>query len=269
MDSLQMNCIERVLIVTRDLTIARQRWAESGFALSAITADRINRVRVAQFAAGAITLELFEPLDDAALAASPGGALLNRFGGVEGVTGWIWGCARLAPNAQAPVATSIVDLRESFPGTFTAVEEEPRSFEERKAGCQRRFGPNTNGIAYLDHIVIMVPDLPSAIAGLESLGLQCKRVRDAGRGRKQAFFRLDQTVLEVVGPSPDKVGVWGLAFMCGDLDHAVATARAAGLQATEPKTAVQGGRIARVVEPLSGVAIAYLEAPQADSVARD
>src|SRR5271166_4961020 len=176
MDSLQINCIERVLIITRDLTIARQRWTEAGFALSAIATDQVNRVRFAQFAAGAITLELFEPLDGAALAAPLGGQLHNRFGVVEGVTGWIWGCARLPPNAGVPVARSIVELPVSLAGTFTAAEEERRSFEERKAGCQRRFGPNPNGVAYLDHIVIMVPDLPTAIAAQQSLGLQCKRV---------------------------------------------------------------------------------------------
>ena len=48
--------------------------------------------------------------------------------------------------------------------------------------------------------------------------------------------------------------------MCSDIAKAVASARAEGLQATEPKLAIQGGQIARIVEPLDGVAIAFMQA---------
>jgi predicted enzyme related to lactoylglutathione lyase len=47
--------------------------------------------------------------------------------------------------------------------------------------------------------------------------------------------------------------------MCSDIAQAVATARANGLQATEPKLAIQGGQIARIVDPLDGVAIAFMQ----------
>ena len=47
--------------------------------------------------------------------------------------------------------------------------------------------------------------------------------------------------------------------MCTDIASAVATARAAGLHATEPKLAIQGGQIARIIEPLDGVAIAFMQ----------
>ena len=49
--------------------------------------------------------------------------------------------------------------------------------------------------------------------------------------------------------------------MCTDIAKAVAIARENGLQATEPKKAIQGGLIARIVEPLDGVAVAYMQAP--------
>ena len=47
--------------------------------------------------------------------------------------------------------------------------------------------------------------------------------------------------------------------MCADIAQAVATARTNGLQATEPKLAIQGGQIARIVEPLDGVAVAFMQ----------
>ena len=48
--------------------------------------------------------------------------------------------------------------------------------------------------------------------------------------------------------------------MCTDIASAVATARVGGLEATEPKLAIQGGQIARIVAPLDGVAIAFMQA---------
>ncbi len=84
----------------------------------------------------------------------------------------------------------------------------------------------------------------------EKIGLPCKRIREAGSGVRQAFFKLEQTVLEIVGPGRGTPQVWGLAFMCKDIRRAVDIARANGLEATEPKTAIQGGKIARIVKPL-------------------
>jgi predicted enzyme related to lactoylglutathione lyase len=265
MDELQISFIERVLILTKDLKAARRRWTGAGFAVGEISEDSLHHVRFARFAVGAITLELYELLD-ATLAAPLGAALLNRLGRVEGVTGWIWGCVRPAHRAQQPSKDCpMVELPEGLAGTFTAAEEKRGSFEERRVEGQRHFGPNPNGVTYLDHIVIMVPDLAAAMATQESAGLPCLRVREAGSGLKQAFFKLEQTVLEVVGPAPKRPGVWGLAFMSDDIDQALATARAAGLQATAPKFAIQGGRIARIVEPLDGVEVAFMEAPKKGS----
>ncbi len=107
----------------------------------------------------------------------------------------------------------------------------------------------------------MTPVLDDAIAAHESIGIPCKRIREAGRGMRQAFFKLEQTVIEMVGPAREQPGCWGLAFMCSDIAMAVATAREGGLETTEPKAAIQGGKIARIVEPLDGVAIAFMEAP--------
>jgi predicted enzyme related to lactoylglutathione lyase len=49
--------------------------------------------------------------------------------------------------------------------------------------------------------------------------------------------------------------------MCSDIARAVAVVRENGLAATEPKPAVQGGLIARIVDPIEGVSIAFMQAP--------
>jgi predicted enzyme related to lactoylglutathione lyase len=105
----------------------------------------------------------------------------------------------------------------------------------------------------------MTPVLEDALAAHEAIGVPCKRIREVGNGARQAFFKLEQTVLEIVGPARGRPGCWGLALMCSDIVRAVATVRAGGLQATQPKLAIQGGQIARIVEPLDGVAIAFMQ----------
>ncbi len=134
----------------------------------------------------------------------------------------------------------------------------------RRANLERLCGANQNTVDYLEHIVVMTPSLEDAIAAHEKIGLPCKRIREAGVGVRQAFFKLEQTVLEIVGPGRGVPQVWGLAFMCTDISRAVDVARTGGLEATAPKTAIQGGKIARIVNPLDGVAIAYME-PSASS----
>ena len=128
-----------------------------------------------------------------------------------------------------------------------------------RALLEKFCGTNLNTVDYLEHIVVMTPSLEDAIAAHENIGLPCKRIREAGGGMRQAFFKLEQTVLEIVGPARGEPHAWGLAFMCKDIRRAVDFARRHGLEATEPKVAIQGGKIARIVTPLDGVAIAYME----------
>jgi predicted enzyme related to lactoylglutathione lyase len=115
-------------------------------------------------------------------------------------------------------------------------------------------------VEFLEHIVVMAPALDHAIAIQEALGIPCRRIREVGNGTRQAFFKLEQTVIEVVGPTRDRAGCWGLAFMCTDIARAVGVVRGNGLPATEPKPAVQGGLITRIVDPIDGVSIAFMQA---------
>jgi predicted enzyme related to lactoylglutathione lyase len=146
-----------------------------------------------------------------------------------------------------------------LPGVWTGNAPIDSDLATRRANLEKLCGTNENTVDYLEHIVVMTPSLEEAIAEHEKIGLPCKRIREAGGGVRQAFFKLEQTVLEIVGPGRGTPQVWGLAFMCKDIRHAVDIARSGGLEATEPKTAIQGGKIARIVAPLDGVAIAYME----------
>jgi predicted enzyme related to lactoylglutathione lyase len=235
-------------------------------------------MRIARLAAGAVEIDLCE-LDshgDAGFLTAPLREAVENRGGI---IGWTWGIKSVAASdaqdskraisnqsivmpglSELPEPTTCVEqLASGLPGVVTAVEKTHLDIESRRLMLREVCGPNSNSVDYLEHIVVMTPSLDDAIAAHEAVGVPCKRIREVGNGARQAFFKLEQTVLEVVGPARGKPGCWGLALMCTDIASAVATARAGGLQATEPKLAIQGGQIARIVEPLDGVAIAFMQ----------
>jgi len=112
--------------------------------------------------------------------------------------------------------------------------------------------PHPNGIAAIDHVVAISPDLERTVTALRAAGLDLRRVREeptpAGAPR-QAFFRLGATILEVVqeppeaierGGGPDRPAFfWGLALVAPDLE---ATVAGLGDRAGEIRDAVQPGR---------------------------
>jgi len=218
-------------------------------------------------AAGAVEIDLceVEADGDAGPIAAPLREAVKNGGGI---IGWVWGFkGEPAASEQSIVlpglseaTTSAEMLSSGLPGVVTAAAKTTLDIESRRLMLRELCGPNANSVDYLEHIVVMTPVLSDAITANEAVGVLCKRIREVGNGARQAFFKLEQTVLEVVGPARGKPGCWGLALMCDDIANAVATARAGGLQATEPKLAIQGGQIARIVEPLDGVAIAFMQA---------
>jgi len=275
---LKIGFIERVIVAVRGLDAAREQWARAGFALQP-GETRAHGVAWARLAAGAIEIDLCSTTEpgDGPLAAAIEDAAAR--GG--GIIGWVWGATEMEHRAasanspeSAPGRILLADLdgrsAEAMalsgapPGVWWAAIEARSEVEARRSRLRAVCGSNPNSVDYLEHIVVVAPVLEDAIAAHESRGVPCKRIREAGNGTRQAFFKLEQTVIEVAGPARGRAGCWGLAFMCGDIRKAVAAVRSAGLQATEPKPAVQGGLIARIVDPLDGVAIAFMEAPSAN-----
>lgn len=220
----------------------------------------------ARLAAGAMEIDLCCPGSDASGPLADAVSEAVSRGG--GVVGWIWGIEPAGheraigpalPSQEVTVDT--LAMPAGLPGVFTAALNIGSDQDARRKLHRELPGPNPNTVDFLEHIVVMTPVLEDAIATHEAIGVPCKRIREVGNGMRQAFFKLEQTVIEVVGPSRERPGCWGLAFMCGDIHAAVATARENGLQATEPKKAIQGGQIARIVDPLDGVAVAFMQAP--------
>ena len=270
-------CVERVLVAVRDLAASRENWRSAGFSIATDEFDG-DGIHIARMAAGAVEIDLCATL--AAKSKSPlaehlHDATRNDSGG--GIIGWVWGVKgvlisedRVPGSAKSIESIQLPGLEQpsvkaemltsGLPGVVTAAAPITLDIESRRQSLARLCGTNPNTVDYLEHIVVMTPVLSDAIIAIEAVGVPCKRIREVGNGARQAFFKLEQTVLEIVGPATrGRPGCWGLALMCSDIAQAVATSRANGLQATEPKLAIQGGEIARIVDPLDGVAIAFMQ----------
>lgn len=125
----------------------------------------------------------------------------------------------------------------------TRSEREPRAVSP----------PHPNGVAGLDHVVAITPQLERTVDALQSAGLDLRRIREeptpAGAPR-QAFFRLGPTILEVVQEPPEAIErgggadrpafFWGLALLAPDLEATVALL--GDEKVSEVRDAVQPGR---------------------------
>jgi hypothetical protein len=262
-------CLERVLIAVRDLAAPCENWRRAGFAVAREQFDGAG-IRIARLAAGAVEIDLCA-IHSAESESPLAEHLREAAGNGGGIVGWVWGAkdapasdaakSILLPGLSIPAIEATM-LSSGLPGVVTASAPISLDIESRRQLLARLCGTNPNTVEYLEHIVVMTPVLDDAIAANDAIGVPCKRIREVGDGNqtRQAFFKLEQTVLEIVGPARGRPGCWGLALMCSDIARAVATARRNGLQATEPKLAIQGGQIARIVEPLDAVAIAFMQA---------
>ena len=103
-----------------------------------------------------------------------------------------------------------------------------------------------NGVAGIDHVVLLSPDLDRTVAALAGIGAHPRRERDGelgGRPIRQIFFRLGEVVVEVVGsPTTANDGpssLWGITYVVADID---ATAAFFGDRTSPVKDAVQPGR---------------------------
>lgn len=125
-------------------------------------------------------------------------------------------------------------------------------------------GRHPNGVETLDHLVAFTPDLDRTVAAGRAAGLDLRRVREGptpAGAQRQAFFRLGETILEVVEHPPDSPAaadkdaparLWGLAFVVADLDD---TAAMLGELMGEPRPAVQEGRRIATLRRTAGLTV--------------
>ena len=105
---------------------------------------------------------------------------------------------------------------------------------------------HANGATYIDHVVLLSPDMERTTAALGRLGIEPRgeRVTESyGAPMRQVFFRLGEVILELVGQpgaaGEGAPGFFGLAITVADLD---AAATLLGEHLGAVKDAVQDGR---------------------------
>ena len=102
-----------------------------------------------------------------------------------------------------------------------------------------------NGVSGIDHVVLLTDDFDATVERLKAEGLDFRRVREAGEGRRQAFFVLGPCLLEVAGPVEGGERLWGVKLVGNDLE------RFGG----RVKDAVQPGRRITTIPPEAGLEI--------------
>jgi hypothetical protein len=125
---------------------------------------------------------------------------------------------------------------------------------------------HANGIAAIDHVVAMSPELDRSVRALRAAGLNLRRIREqptpAGAPR-QAFFRLGEVILELVQEPEEVVAArtdgadgparfWGLAMLSDDLERTVGRL---GEHSSEIRPAIQAGRQIATLRRSAGLAV--------------
>jgi hypothetical protein len=180
------------------------------------------------------------------------GTVRLRFAGSDdergrGIVGWTLrgGGAPTGDVDGLPTAYAVAGSDDSA-GSLSHAAPSGAALADGAAGEDATRHPN--GVAQIDHIVVMTPDIERTTAALATVGLEPRRTREAGGGRVQRFFRLGEVLLEVVGPARHAgdapATFWGLAFTVTDIDATVA--HLAGRIGDARAAVQQGRRIATV-----------------------
>ena len=166
---------------------------------------------------------------------------------------------RIAPGADGGLGVLGWVLAGSPDEEVSDVDGLPTSVGEPSAAPA---GAHPIGARVIDHVVVTTPDLDRTVAVIErALGLPLKRTRDGeayGRPMRQAFFRIGEAILEVVGsPEPDPSGgparFFGIAITVDSLE--AARARLGPDVVGEAKPAVQPGRSIATVHSTAGLSV--------------
>jgi hypothetical protein len=108
------------------------------------------------------------------------------------------------------------------------------------------------GAIGVDHVVALTPSFDRTVEKLRAAGLDYRRTREAGGGRRQAFFVVGPCLLELGGPAEGDVRFWGLTLVVEDLD---AAAGFLGDRLGRVKDAVQPGRRIATVRREAGLSV--------------
>jgi hypothetical protein len=171
---------------------------------------------------------------------------------LEGDSCWISGIRhRLGAEGRGVVSWALRGLDvDDVDGLLTSPSDQPA----------QPTPAHPNGVIALDHLVVMTPDIERTTKAIETAGLELRRTRDTdqyGPPFRQAFFKLGEVVLEVIGavePRNDKPArFFGLAFTVANLD---ATAAYLGDRLHAAKPAVQPGRRIATLDKEAGSAVA-------------
>jgi hypothetical protein len=118
-----------------------------------------------------------------------------------------------------------------------------------------------NGALSIDHIVVLTPSLERTTEAFAEIGVECRRVRDAGAGIRQGFFLIGDLLVEVVDGTETDYGAparfWGITVAVSDIDEA---ARLLGNKLGRVRDAVQPGRRIATVRPEAsgGLPLAFI-----------
>lgn len=172
------------------------------------------------------------------LLCSLGDVQLRIEGDAPGLTGWVIEADRDGVVEIDGIVTHLVASASSPP-------------------VDRRIGDQT--MTGLDHVVVTTDDLDRTCAAFtDALGWQVRRERDAGRGVRQRFFKLSNTIVEVVsGPHVVHAGasLWGMVV---SIDDMAKWAEQLGPDVTSaPKPATQRGRFISTVRSQVGLGVPF------------
>lgn len=107
-----------------------------------------------------------------------------------------------------------------------------------------------NGVIGIDHVVVFTPSLERTSAAFAEIGVDCRRVREAGEGVRQGFFLVGDLLVEVVegtGLAEDApASFWGITLVVSDIER---SAEVLGHRLGAIKDAVQPGRRIATVRP--------------------
>lgn len=242
--------IERALVAVDSVDLATERWRSIGFAVAEPQSWHGTNVADIELRSGGIRLispgknrEREQPNS------SLNPHLLSRLRGPgEGLLGWTWSCPDPPPADMWIVDPALT------PGAVTVLEAEGPA----EPPSDRR---HINRTAAIDHIVIVTGDVDETASAYErtfSLRAHAKEMK----GRRFAFLKVGGPVIEITGPiEPDtgiSPGLWGLALLSDDLEESVSATRLAGVEVSDPKPAIQGGRIVSLRKSFSGIPLAWL-----------